>query len=146
LRVWGCVMWRFVLVSFVFLGWAFYEMSGGADYRPAPGSLQADATRHSPEERMAGDVSQPGSHAAPETEGLVLASGGREEQPQRHAVRPLEAGLRLGPGEGYGRLARLERHDEVVVLRAPGEGWVRVRVATTGQEGWMRDGLLYRVP
>jgi hypothetical protein len=33
-------MWRFILVTFAFLGWAFYEMSGGADYTPGPNSLQ----------------------------------------------------------------------------------------------------------
>ncbi|MFX0540773.1 SH3 domain-containing protein [Roseovarius sp. S4756] len=33
-------MWRFILVSFAFLGLAFYEASGGADYAPAPTSLQ----------------------------------------------------------------------------------------------------------
>lgn len=33
-------MWRFILVTFGFLGWAFYEMSGGAAYKPAENSLQ----------------------------------------------------------------------------------------------------------
>jgi hypothetical protein len=33
-------MWRFILISFGFLGFAFYELSGGADYAPAEGSLQ----------------------------------------------------------------------------------------------------------
>lgn len=33
-------MWRFVLISFGFLGLAFYELSGGADYAPSPDSLQ----------------------------------------------------------------------------------------------------------
>lgn len=33
-------MWRFMLVTFGFLGFAFYELSGGADYRPSDGSLQ----------------------------------------------------------------------------------------------------------
>jgi hypothetical protein len=33
-------MWRFILISFGFLGFAFYELSGGADYAPAPNSLQ----------------------------------------------------------------------------------------------------------
>ncbi|MFY9240588.1 MAG: SH3 domain-containing protein [Roseovarius sp.] len=33
-------MWRFILVTFGFLGWAFYEMSGGAAYSPAENSLQ----------------------------------------------------------------------------------------------------------
>lgn len=27
-------MWRFILLTFVFLGWVFYELSGGADYEP----------------------------------------------------------------------------------------------------------------
>ena len=27
-------MARFIIVSFIFLGWAFYEMSGGADFDP----------------------------------------------------------------------------------------------------------------
>lgn len=35
-------MTRFVLLSFVFLGWAFYEVSGGGDYSPPrPVSLAA---------------------------------------------------------------------------------------------------------
>ncbi len=33
-------MWRFILISFGFLGFAFYQLSGGADYAPAEGSLQ----------------------------------------------------------------------------------------------------------
>lgn len=33
-------MWRFILVTFAFLGVAFYVASGGSDYAPAPDSLQ----------------------------------------------------------------------------------------------------------
>lgn len=29
-------MSRFILLSFAFLGWGFYEISGGADFKPAP--------------------------------------------------------------------------------------------------------------
>lgn len=36
-------MWRLILVSFAFLGWSFYELSGGADYRPSADSFQARA-------------------------------------------------------------------------------------------------------
>lgn len=38
-------MWRFLIVTFAFLGWGFYELSGGADYEPRAGSLQAEAYR-----------------------------------------------------------------------------------------------------
>ncbi|KAA0916200.1 SH3 domain-containing protein [Aquicoccus porphyridii] len=37
-------MWRFIVVTFGFLGWAFYELSGGADYAPRDGSFQAAQT------------------------------------------------------------------------------------------------------
>lgn len=33
-------MWRFILVTFGFLALSFYELSGGADYKPSDGSLQ----------------------------------------------------------------------------------------------------------
>ena len=36
-------MWRFILVTFGFLFFAFYELSGGADYAPKDGSRQAVA-------------------------------------------------------------------------------------------------------
>ena len=29
---WGVVMFRFIMLSFGFMGWAFYEMSGGSDF------------------------------------------------------------------------------------------------------------------
>ncbi len=34
-------MWRFILISFGFLGFSFYELSGGSDYAPVEGSRQA---------------------------------------------------------------------------------------------------------
>lgn len=38
---WGIdAMWRFILITFGFLGFAFYELSGGADYAPREGSRQ----------------------------------------------------------------------------------------------------------
>ncbi len=34
-------MWRFMVITFAFLGWSFYVMSGGSDYAPGENSLQA---------------------------------------------------------------------------------------------------------
>jgi uncharacterized protein YgiM (DUF1202 family) len=46
-------MTRFVLLSFAFLGWAFYEVSGGSDFEPqTPGRLmvaEAATTQPAPE-------------------------------------------------------------------------------------------------
>jgi SH3 domain-containing protein len=42
-------MSRFVFVSFLFLGWGFYELSGGADFQPPERATQvATATRAEP--------------------------------------------------------------------------------------------------
>ncbi len=44
-------MKRFVVLSFVFLGFAFYVLSGGSEYEPVPNSLQAQA-KLPPEDRI----------------------------------------------------------------------------------------------
>lgn len=36
-------MWRFIVLTFAFLGWSFYVLSGGADYEPRTQSIQARA-------------------------------------------------------------------------------------------------------
>jgi len=33
-------MWRLIVVTFAFLGWSFWYLSGGSDYAPREGSLQ----------------------------------------------------------------------------------------------------------
>ncbi len=33
-------MWRLIAITFAFLGWSFYELSGGAAYQPLEGSRQ----------------------------------------------------------------------------------------------------------
>ena len=55
-------MMRFVLLTFAFLGWAFYTLSGGADYQPKEGSRQAEAikNRAAPETRLARAPVNPG--------------------------------------------------------------------------------------
>jgi len=42
-------MWRFVLVSFVALGWSFYVLSGGPDYAPVENSIQVQSRIEKPE-------------------------------------------------------------------------------------------------
>jgi hypothetical protein len=39
------VMWRFIVMTFICLGWSFYTLSGGADYEPREGSRQAEALK-----------------------------------------------------------------------------------------------------
>ncbi len=44
----GAGMWRFILVTFGFLGFSFYELSGGAHYAPVDHSIQARALMDEP--------------------------------------------------------------------------------------------------
>lgn len=46
-------MWRFIIMTFAFLGWSFYEISGGADYQPREGSRQAVALQVQAERKLA---------------------------------------------------------------------------------------------
>ncbi len=63
-------MWRFILVTFAMLGWAFYELSGGSDYAPLDASLQA------------------GSRSTPETElpSSTAAASAREDREDAQGV------------------------------------------------------------
>jgi len=150
-------MWRFVLMSFVFLGWAFYEMSGGADYRPSANSIQAravlDNQRPRPRPLRANVIelaapapapapqrnvttieelgrAMPGagvtlaSAEAPEASRIAVPMVALGEAPTREtaaAAPPADrrrvsgdaVNLRSGPGMSFGRIARLERGQEV---------------------------------
>ncbi|MFK7869727.1 MAG: SH3 domain-containing protein [Roseobacter sp.] len=52
--------------------------------------------------------------------------------------------VRSGPGTTYGVVSQLSRGDEVEILSDNGAGWVKMRPANGGPEGWMADFLLSR--
>ena len=96
-------MWRFILVTFGFLFFAFYQVSGGADYAPKDGSRQsvaAERIKAAEQKRLAflqaKPKEQPPAPVASEviTGGeatLVLASAGGSALP---AQKPLAITLR----------------------------------------------------
>ncbi|ARE84715.1 SH3 domain-containing protein [Roseovarius mucosus] len=201
-------MWRFILVSFAFLGWSFYELSGGADYRPSANSIQARALldNHRPQARpLRVNVIELAQDGTPRQDAevtrtitslhdlglsmgdkvvLTLASAEGDAIPDPislnlptvrvatptalpdtpEVAQPVQAvaldgetlaaasdlrrvsgnsvNLRTGPGTGFGRVASLKRGTEVIVLRDPGEGWIKLRVVETGRIGWMAETLL----
>ena len=70
-------MWRFMLITFGFLGFAFYELSGGSDYEPHENSLQAAANRNAPV-----SVAELAPVAAPSIEELAKSIVETAPQPQ----------------------------------------------------------------
>lgn len=210
-------MWRFILLSFVFLGWGFYEMSGGAEYCPSANSIQMRAKLDNqrpkprplrvnvieiaqdglprPDTRVTrtvtslhdlgltmgqrvevtlasaaeGDVSRPSAAveraepdlAEPEAPEITVptVAVARVEAPvdvpepedEAQSLAPMtetrrvagtSVNLRTGPGTAFGAITSLARGTEVIVLRDPGNGWIKLRVAGTGRIGWMADRLL----
>lgn len=201
-------MWRFIIVSFAFLGWSFYVLSDGAEYRPSANSIQAravlDNQRPKPRPLRVNviELSQDGA-VAPDTSAtrtitslhdLGLTVGKRvavtlasaeavptaqvaavinvptvkaapaavPETPELDAtaeqvetvqdslaqsrdireVTGTKVNMRTGPGTNYGRVGQVTRGTEVIVLRDPGNGWIKLKVLENGRIGWMADRLL----
>jgi uncharacterized protein YgiM (DUF1202 family) len=60
-------------------------------------------------------------------------------------TQPIGLVLREGPGTDRPQLGGLDYNQAVVVLEEPADQpWVKVRVAATGQEGWVKAGNLRR--
>ncbi|MRU14711.1 SH3 domain-containing protein [Roseovarius sp. A21] len=219
-------MWRFILISFAFLGWSFYELSGGADYAPVTNSIQVraqldnarpkarpvkvDVTRvaangdRAEEETVTrsitsladldlsggqrfeislASVESPAPEKAPIAKvNKAVATGGAKDTPlPDHVAKAVAAAslsgvasqsvdqaalatapdtetvqpprdirrvtgtvvnMRSGPGTTYGRTGKLYKDDKVIVLRDPGNGWIKLRNAETGRVGWMADWLV----
>lgn len=201
-------MWRFILVSFAFLGWSFYVLSGGADYRPTANSIQAravlDNQRPKPRPLRVNviEIAQDGAVAretsvtrtitslqdlgltvgkrvavtlasaeaapsvatlevinvptikaapavVPQTPDLAevseIAEPKQNTLSQNRDIRKVasnKVNMRAGPGTNFGRVGQLMRGTEVVVLRDPGNGWIKLEVQETGRIGWMADRLL----
>lgn len=72
-------MWRFILVTFAFLGFAFWEMSGGADYTPRDNSIQARA--NAPEVETTVADAEPAQPAKPEVIDLP-----KQDKPERFQI------------------------------------------------------------
>ncbi|MEL6641415.1 MAG: SH3 domain-containing protein [Pseudomonadota bacterium] len=58
------------------------------------------------------------------------------------AVAGSRVNMRSGPSTDFRVLDTLPRGTEAEVLEVNSDGWARIRLTTTGQEGWMAERLL----
>ena len=86
--------------------------------------------------------------AAPRVATPPMPRGSTRQVPQaekavetRH-VEGDRVNMRAGPGTTFDVIGRLQRGDAVEIVEDPGDGWVRLRAARTGQTGWVADFLL----
>ncbi|MDX8350284.1 SH3 domain-containing protein [Cognatiyoonia sp. IB215446] len=157
---------NYIVVTTLFLFWAFYEMSGGADFEPPeriePVAVAIVAPIETPEPIVA---------EAPEPEATVTAEimlASYEDEPLAISsvvpdtaletvaspafVAPEPVDIRLvsgewvnmrdGPSTDYRVLDTLPRGTEAEVLDVNGAGWAQIRLVDTGQMGWMAERLL----
>ena len=62
--------------------------------------------------------------------------------PDRRTVAAARVNIRSGPSTDYAVLATLSRGSKAEVLEVNLDGWARVLIYQTGEEGWMAERLL----
>ncbi|SEW46495.1 SH3 domain-containing protein [Cognatiyoonia koreensis] len=163
-------MGKLIVGTFLILGLAFYELSGGSDFVPESRITQV-ATAEVIEEAPAPEVTrasnatlvnvaaEPEPTPVPEAEILQAVAEVVEEEaepapaPVEIAVtepEPLDlrlvgssrVNMRAGPGTTYAVLDTLDGGTQTEVIEVNADGWARVRISDTGQIGWMAERLL----
>ena len=151
-------MVRFMTASFVALGWAFYEMSGGAGFAP-PEAVPAPrlvAAEPAGARLLIGSAEAAPAPAPVTPRGMAVVTGPSEfglgEPPapaavaavapaaERRTVAGSRVNMRAGPGTDHGVVDVLSRGETTTILTLE-EGWARVR-SDSGREGWMALSLL----
>ena len=228
-------MWRLIMVSFAFLGWAFFVLSGGSEYEPSPNSLQValkneplfatplPVTKREPVvaevsvelppmitrkvrkktkrkveivdldalEEDANGITGLAALSAASLNGFSVTLASTAEETDFNSLKlglsgvtggivepdtddpllevnlfdepvadegvgaPVEmvaadlrrvtgkaVNMRQGPGTSYEKVGQVLRGARIEVLEASGDGWLRVQVMATGQEGWIADWLV----
>lgn len=101
-------MKRFIVLSFAFLAWGFYELSGGADFQPPerPNPFVAEATTVDsspvdPTPIISTQAAKPRPKSDPDqvTAALTLASLSTDEATPKPAVETERVALKLDPAK-----------------------------------------------
>lgn len=158
-------MGKFIIGTFLLLGWGFYVMSGGSDFEPQawPDQVAESQIEAIESNTVAADVEVTRNDTtsltsvAPEpleTQIVAVLEPVVAEQPQVALVAATPSGLDLravagtrvnmreGPGTDYGVIETLAGGTEAEVIEINAEGWARVRLIGTNQTGWMAERLL----
>ncbi len=75
----------------------------------------------------------------------IILDGNAEPSPSARDIRRVTGtvvNLRDGPSTFYLAVGKLRQGDEVEVLEASDDGWLKIHVTESGQTGWMADWLV----
>lgn len=155
-------MGKLIVGTFLILGFAFYELSGGADFVPEGQKEQIAAAQVV--EETTPEVTRTNSATllnvaaeAPAQEAQIIQAAVEVIEPEVEEVvvveqepAPLDlrlvsgsrVNMRAGPGTNYSVLDTLNGGTEAEVIEIDAAGWARIRITDTGQIGWMAERLL----
>ncbi|AKS44808.1 SH3 domain-containing protein [Octadecabacter temperatus] len=156
-------MRSYVWLTFAFMGWGYYEMSGGTDFVPVE-RVTAEVEAEAPEIVARADtttllsvsssniIAQPTSTAV---EVAVADAVALDEVEVVEAVAPVvepvldirrvggsRVNMRMGPGTNFDVITTLNSGTELEVLSVNADGWANVSTVDRGIEGWMAERLL----
>lgn len=162
-------MKSYVWLTFAFLGWGYYEMSGGADFEPEQRQVAiAEVEAETPEvvtrantttllSVSTSNASQPVvddgevTQAVAEAEALgvmdapevvEVATPVVEPKPDLREVAGSRVNMRMGPSTDFEVITTLNGGTKLEVLEVTEDGWANVTTVERGIEGWMAERLL----
>jgi len=154
-------MGKFIIGTFLLMGFGFYELSGGSEFVPetrpvvvadvTTTELEPLVTRSdtsslvtlasvevvTPEVAVVEDIVEPVIVAA-----VTPAVEPIEEPIDLRTVAGSRVNMRAGPGTNFNVLDSLIAGTWTEVLEVDADGWARIRNMDTGQEGWMAERFL----
>ena len=160
---------KFMIFTCLMLFWAFYEMSGGADFKPLERQITSAApweTNRPANRIVEAPAVQPADiqvtqHQSPAYKVMLAHQTNAFEPPaivNARAEEVLEAAgvanvdlrlvlgnrvnMREGPGTNHLVLATVSRGTQAEVIAINGDGWAQIRLVESGARGWMAVRLL----
>ena len=160
-------MKSYVWLTFAFMGWGYYEMSGGADFVPEQREI-AQVEEQAPDIVARADTTSLLSISSsniiatptPQDADLELAAATAaaldsieadvaevtapavEPKLDIREVSGTRVNMRMGPGTGFDVITTLDGGTKLEVLEVNADGWANVSTVDRGIEGWMAERLL----
>ena len=157
-------MKSYVWLTFAFMGWGYYEMSGGADFAPVE-RVTAEIETEAPEIVARADtatllsisssniIEQPAEDV--EVENAVADEATLDAVEVVEVVAPVvepvldirqvggsRVNMRMGPGTSFDVITTLDSGTKLEILEVNADGWANVSTVDRGIEGWMAERLL----
>ncbi|MGJ8610116.1 MAG: SH3 domain-containing protein [Octadecabacter sp.] len=155
-------MKTYVWLTFAFMGWGYYEMSGGAEFVPedqltAAVEVEGDAPEIVARANTTTLMSISTSNVTPQTDVNVVDAVANTTALDTAEVVEVAApilardirevagsrvNMRMGPGTGFDVITTLESGTKLEVLSVDAAGWANVSIIDSGTNGWMAERLL----